>query len=146
MLRAGTVWMVVAVFGLLFESSTAVGGELLAWQNDLATAQELSIKTGRPLLIFVTTASCTFCRKMEQNTWKDDAVNDRLQTRFVAVRLDAAKNPELAARLGVEGFPTTLIYGTDQRLLGQFVGYAPPDRVRATLDQLLAPPGLIPAR
>ncbi len=136
------VRVVVAVsafvlFGFGITPSMSRGEERLPWQNDLATAQELSQKHGRPLLIFVMTKNCSFCTKMEQRTWSDDAVNQRLQTAFVPLRLDAGKHPELAAQFGVEGFPTTLIYGTNRKLLGHFVGYAPPDRVLQTLDQLL---------
>jgi thioredoxin-related protein len=137
MLRTLFYCTVVAIFGLIVEISSVLGGESLAWQNDFAKAEELSMKHGRPLLIYVTTANCPFCRKMERLTWPDDAVNERLQTRFVPLRLDADKYPELAAQLGVKGFPTTLIYGTDRKLLADFVGYAPPDRVLQSLDQLL---------
>jgi protein disulfide-isomerase len=131
---------VVVLIGLGSAPSMSRGEERLPWQSDLATAQELSLKHGRPLLIFVMTKNCGFCTKMEQKTWSDEAVNQRLQTAFVPLRLDAEKHPELAAQLGVEGFPTTLIYGANRKLLGHFIGYAPPDRVLQTLDQLL-PPG-----
>ncbi len=128
----------LVLMGVGITPSMSRGDERLPWQNDLAVAQELSAKHGRPLLIFVMTKNCGFCTKMEQKTWSDETVNQRLQTAFVPLRLDAEKHPELAAQLGVEGFPTTLIYGTNRKLLGNFVGYAPPDRVLQTLDQLPA--------
>lgn len=138
MLRARVGWTLMAVVGLFVECSSGWGGEPLLWQNDLAQAQSLSWTHDRPLLIYVTTAGCPYCRRMEQQTWPDDVVHQRLQTRFVPLRLDAENHPELIAQLGVKGFPTTLIYGTDRRRLAEFVGYAPPDRVLRTLDQLLA--------
>lgn len=139
-----SVRIVIAVTALVLMGfgitpSMSRGDERLPWQNDLATAQELSVKHGRPLLIFVMTKNCGFCTKMEQKTWSDDAVNQRLQTAFVPLRLDADKHPELATQFGVEGFPTTLIYSSNRKLLGHFVGYAPPDRVLQTLNQLLTP-------
>lgn len=127
----------LVLMGFGITPSMSRGDERLPWQNDLATAQELSVKHGRPLLIFVMTKNCGFCTKMEQKTWSDDAVNQRLQKALVPLRLDADKHPEIAAQFGVEDFPTTLIYGANRKLLGHFVGYAPPDRVLQTLDQLL---------
>jgi thioredoxin-related protein len=134
-LRNAVLTVVVLLVGAGF--TTVSGGERLPWQSDLAVAQELSVKHGRPLLVFVMTKNCVYCRKMEQNTWANEAMHERLQTEFIPLRLDADKHPELAAKFGVEGFPATLIYGSNRRLLGQFVGYAPLDLVLQMLDQLL---------
>ncbi len=137
MLRARVIGAIIAVVGFVSQGPASLAQERLDWQSDLMAAQKLSQQHGRPLLIFVTTSNCGFCRKMDQRTWSDETVKERLQTAFVPLRLDADRHPEIVAQLGVAGFPTTLIYGADGKLLGHFVGYAPPDRVLPTLDQIL---------
>lgn len=137
MVRATVIWAIITAIGFVSRTSATLAEERLAWQHDLIAAQKLSQEHGRPLLIFVTTSNCSFCRKMEQKTWAEETVNERLEAAFVPLRLDAGKHPETAAQLGVAGFPTTLIYGADGKLLGHFVGYAPPGRVLPTLDQIL---------
>ncbi len=124
-------------FGLILFASVAGAADVVPWQRDPDVAQQLSAKQGRPLMIYVTSARCPYCRKMEQNTWTDEAIAQRIHERFVPLRLDAERHPDLVRKLRVEGLPTTLIYGPDGKLMGQFSGYAPPSRVGATLDQLL---------
>lgn len=123
--------------GLILVASVAGAADVVPWQRDPDAAQQLSAKHGRPLMIYVTTASCPYCRKMEQNTWTDEAIAQRIHERFVPLRLDAERHPDLVRKLRMEGFPTTLIYGPDGKLMGHFAGYAPPARVGATLDHVL---------
>jgi thioredoxin-related protein len=86
------------------------------WDRGLEEARG----SGRPVLVDVYTDWCGWCRRMEADVYSRPEVRDYLSRKFVAVKLDAeAPDParyegrtftsrSLAARFGVNGYPTTI--------------------------------------
>jgi thiol-disulfide isomerase/thioredoxin/YHS domain-containing protein len=77
-------------------------GWLTDFDAALAEAQELK----RPLLIHFYTDWCGPCRQMEQNVLHRPEVLDEIRRKVVAVKLNAEKSPNIAARYNVDAFPT----------------------------------------
>ena len=120
-----------------------VGRELLAeppavgWQVSAAHAQTLARQTGRPLLVYVGSADCVYCRKL-QTTWADPGVR-RTLARFIPLYVDASRSPELASQLKARMLPSVLVLTPEGRLLTRQDGYQAPAAMRRFLTDAPRP-------
>ena len=80
-------------------------------------------KTGRPVLIDFYTTWCRECRKMEETTFSDPAAMRVLASRFVPVRVDAEKQPALASKYKIFGYPTFVVTDASGNAVAMKVGY-----------------------
>ena len=86
------------------------------WDRGLEEAKN----TERPVLVDVVTSWCGWCKRMDADVYSRPEVREYLAKKFVTVRIDAeAADPAryegkaltsrtLAARFGVNGYPTTV--------------------------------------
>ncbi|MEQ8208558.1 MAG: thioredoxin family protein [Lacipirellulaceae bacterium] len=78
--------------------------------------------TGRPILMFFTAEWCTFCHQMEDDAFRNAAVQ-ALASRFTCITIDADAEPKVCRKFGVSGFPTIQLFSPDgqplQRLKGR---------------------------
>lgn len=139
--------IVLAIFavGLLvvngFKTQADDGGN---WQDDITwtdasvTADKIE-EGGKPVYVFVSTEWCTYCKKMKNETFTDDRVQEFLNERFVNItinpELDGTANftgeelsyRDLAKKLGVNGYPANFFFAADGTFLGGQPGYLPPE-------------------
>jgi thioredoxin-like negative regulator of GroEL len=80
-------------------------------------------KTNRPILVFVTSQSCPHCTKMLGETYQRAAVRQFVADSFETVFVDRTEQPELAAKLRVRWYPTTLVVGPDNQVIDMIEGY-----------------------
>jgi len=85
------------------------------WDDDvLRVAQQ----ERRPVLLFIVASWCRFCRDMEATTWTDPAVQAALAEHVIAVRVDKDDRPDVDARYGQGGWPSTVALSPDGEMLG----------------------------
>ena len=85
------------------------------WDDDvLRVAQQ----ERRPVLLFITASWCHFCRDMEATTWADPGVAAAVAEHAIAVRLDKDDRPDIDARYGQGGWPSTVVLSPDGETLG----------------------------
>jgi thioredoxin-related protein len=114
--------LVVAVVALgLWGGSVAAQG--VQWRHDYSTARREAAETGRPLVIDFGTRDCFWCRKLDTTTFRDPAVGEVMNTRFIPLKVDAEREAALADALGVEGYPTIVLADADGRILDALSGY-----------------------
>ncbi|MBS0261112.1 MAG: thioredoxin family protein [Planctomycetes bacterium] len=117
---------------LLFCMICALAGSARAdevavkWQPTVKAAVNLAQREERPLLVYVTSVHCTYCRKLERTTWADPKVMRALDADFVSIKLDAAKHQKFVDRMGISAYPTTLLLTPDGDLIRRIEGYVPP--------------------
>jgi thiol-disulfide isomerase/thioredoxin len=107
------------------------------WTADWDTALARARRESRPVLVTFVTSWCPYCTKMRDETWRASSVLDRLAD-VVPVRLDAEREPALAARYGIEGFPVQLLLSPDGAVLGRADGYQTPRQLLDWMDRSLA--------
>lgn len=122
-----------------------------------------SLRTERkPLLVFIQTSWCKFCKMQEHTTFADKDLTQELNRKFYLLRLDAESkadilflgrtypfNPngyhELAETLakgnGEITFPTTLLFSENLQLLKRYSGYVGPEELKSVLRNYLRKPG-----
>lgn len=115
----------------------------VAW-TDFGTGLDRARGEGKPVFVSFETGWCGYCKKMNKTTWKHPEVIERLG-RIVAVRVDAEETTErngfrgdrLAARYGVNGFPTMILLDADGQVIDRTGGYQEPRQLLAWLEQSL---------
>jgi len=80
-------------------------------------------KTNRPILVFATAPSCPHCVKMIGETYRSPQVSRMVNESFETVYVDRLEQPELAAKLKVRWFPTTIVVGPNNKVIDVIEGY-----------------------
>jgi thiol:disulfide interchange protein len=95
----------------------------------------------KPLMLFVTTTWCGWCKKHAEENFNDDSVKALLD-KFVLVIVDGDTEPDALTKLGAtEGFPHLIFQSTSGEKLGEQVGYSPVDEFKKVVEDALAKAG-----
>lgn len=106
-------------------------------------AWKASQKSGKPVLMFVTSKKCHFCEKMIKETWSHPQIAAAVAQRFEPVAVLKESNPKLVKELGVRAYPTTIVVSPKGELSGHIRGFANPQKFASTL---LAPKNRLSAQ
>lgn len=89
-----------------------------AWQQ--ATVRQ------RPMLVMFTSNNCMYCKKMLKETYSHPAIRRMLAANTETVLAHAKDYPALVKRLGITGFPTSLLISPQGKVLTAIPGFVPP--------------------
>jgi len=70
---------------------------------------------------------CTYCKIMNKQTFIDAKIIDYLNDNFVAIRVNADKQKDVAKKYGVSRFPNTWFISEDSSSLSSQPGFIPPE-------------------
>lgn len=126
-----------AVLVLLFVASlSTVASAEIKWQRSPQVVLQSARTSGRPILVFVSAQWCHYCTKMKKETWRNPQVQQSVSQHFETLVLDGDRDDKIVNKLGLRGFPATLIYTPDGRFIEQKGGYMPPQKTLAWLQGL----------
>jgi thioredoxin-like negative regulator of GroEL len=129
------------LLALLFATSLAGGAapvRSIEFHHSIEEARKAA-KPERPMVILFGASWCGWCRKMEADTLTASKV-ETIADKFLWVKVDVDKDPELATRYGADGVPVTVVVDNQGRVLGMQGGYIPPDKFVEFLTKSLANP------
>ena len=77
----------------------------------------------KPVLLSITAAWCGACHEMDRTTYADPRVDALIRDRFIPVRVDTDRRPDINERYNLGGWPTTAFLTADGELMtgGTFV-------------------------
>src|SRR5215510_4757161 len=106
--------------------------EWLPWGTD---AFARAAREGKPVLLSITAAWCRACHEMDRVTYADPVVAALIDDRFVPVRVDTDRRPDINERYNLGGWPTTAFLTADGRLItgGTFIAV---DRMAGVLARV----------
>src|SRR5260221_1832142 len=89
----------------------------------------------KPVLLSITAAWCHACHEMDRTTYADPEVALLVGDRFIAVRVDTDRRPDINERYNLGGWPTTAFLTADGAVItgGTFV---PADRMVGVLTRV----------
>lgn len=109
----------------------------VTWQKDLRTARDLAVEQEKPLLLVFGASWCTFCHKMQRETFTDRNLAAFIEREFVSIQLDFDKDTKVVELLEIEKLPCTVVLSPQADLLLKFTGFAKADAFRKKLDAAL---------
>lgn len=112
----------------------------IKWERNFEEALRKAQKYGKPLVVDFWADWCTWCERLDQNTYADPAVVRKAQD-FVAVKVNtegSRKEVEVAVRYHVTSLPTIVFLSPEGRQLGRVNGFQGPGIFPRTLDEVQA--------
>jgi uncharacterized protein len=105
----------------------------LPWTTD---AFSRARKEDKPVLLSIVAPWCASSHEMDRGTYADASVADLVNERFVAIRIDADRRPDISERYSLGGWPTTAFLTADGHVItgGTFI---PLDRMDGVLRKVL---------
>jgi len=91
---------------------------------------------GRPILLDITGSWCHWCHVMDNTSYKDPVVIDLVNKKFVPVRVDTDRRPDVNRRYNMGGWPTTAFLDNEGRIITGGT-YIPPEQLREVLRSVL---------
>ena len=114
----------------LLRAPTAV--RWLPWS---AAAFERARVEGKVILLSLHTAWSRACHEMDAACYVDQSIAEEINNRFVPVRVDADRRPDIAERYDLGGLPTTAFLDGEGDILGGGT-VVPPQRLRDALRRV----------
>lgn len=116
----------------------------IRWQKNLHKALQKAQKENKPVLVEFMAKWCSVCRAMEDSTFSNPEVVDRVNA-FIPVRIDVDKNQTLAEKYhanarkyGGVGIPNFLFLDSEGKVLLHRIGFFAPNTFVALLDSVQA--------
>lgn len=92
---------------------------------------------GKPVLLSITAAWCRACHEMDRTTYADPGVAALIRDRFIPVRVDTDRRPDINERYNLGGWPTTAFLTADGGVLTGAT-FVPVDRMGGILTRVAA--------
>lgn len=108
----------------------------IPWRVKVQDAVSEATKSGKPLLVSVSTDWCHYCKKMDLETFSNARVADHIQKCFVPLKVNGDKDRELVRMLGVQSFPTMVILAPNMKVIGTMKGFRTPDQLNEALESI----------
>ena len=89
----------------------------------------------KPILLSISAVWCHWCHVMDETTYSDPRIIQRINERLLPVRVDNDQRPDVNMRYNMGGWPTTAILTPAGEIITGGT-YVPPDQMIALLDQV----------
>tara|TARA_B100000315_G_C14444369_1_gene526128 strand:+ start:302 stop:985 length:684 start_codon:yes stop_codon:yes gene_type:complete len=108
----------------------------IAWQYNLKAAVKTAEKLGKPVMVDFYTDWCGWCKQLDNVTYRDSKVSD-LAAKFICVKIDGDKNPDLVRKYNIRGYPHILFLKSNGSITDQIAGYADPATFVGIMEKVL---------
>ena len=108
----------------------------IAWLDWGVPAFDRARQENKPVLLSITASWCHGCAVMDRVSYTDPAVAALVDRRFVAVRVDADRRPDVNDRYNLDGWPTTAALTASGEILTGST-YLPAEALRAMLQDVV---------
>lgn len=135
-MNSGESWAEENGEGFRFSPRPNRAGDV-QWRNWTAGAFEEAEEQGKLVLLSISAVWCHWCHVMDETTYSDPDVIERINRDYVPVRVDSDKRPDINRRYNQGGWPTTAFLVPSGRAVAGLT-YAPPQQLAALLDELSA--------
>ncbi len=89
---------------------------------------ELNKKEGKKIFLYFYADRCTYCKKMEKETFNNYSVVSYLNDNFIPIKVNTDRGIKIGSDFGVKGLPTTWFIAENGERISSLPGYIPPER------------------
>lgn len=104
----------------------------MAWGEE---AFERARAEDKPILLAISAVWCHWCHVMDETSYSDPEVIERVNRNFVPIRVDNDRRPDVNARYNMGGWPTTAFLAPDGTTLTGAT-YLPAPHMQRALDEI----------
>jgi thiol:disulfide interchange protein len=126
-----SAWMIVNAFPMTSMSSQK-GIDWQPYSTGMSSAQE----NNKTVFLHFYASWCSYCTKMDKESFHNDSVVDLLKEKFISIRVDVDKQPKIAQEYNVYALPTTYFFTSKGEKLGPVPGYITRDRLLEMLNKV----------
>ncbi|SHJ79083.1 Thioredoxin-like domain-containing protein [Reichenbachiella agariperforans] len=135
------------VIGLSTILYTQAQDTAIQWYS-VEEAQAMQSSVEKPIFVDFTAVWCGWCKKMDQTTFSDEEVAEKMNASFYPVKLDIdspeqfmfggkkVTAKELAQDVGITGLPTMVVFDPDLSSHELIVGYQKKNQFLGTIEAL----------
>lgn len=123
----------------MLATPVAFAAEGIAWQSDVEAAWKRACEEDRPLLIFISTSGCRYCKMMQNISFADSGVAQVVQNGYIAASVDAKNVAWLIRDQEVTSYPTTLVILPSADIVDRIKGYLKPADLKPRLAKNAGP-------
>jgi len=120
------------------KKDTKEAAKLTAFQNlNYEKALDKAKSDKKIVMIDFTADWCSWCHKLDKETFSEEKVMKVLKQKTIAIKVDADKNPKLVQKYKVNGFPTTIFIDGEGKEVGRVVGFFPADKYLEKVNSIV---------
>ncbi|PQV62849.1 Thioredoxin-like [Abditibacterium utsteinense] len=113
------------------EGKTSSKANGIVWEADFESAMQRARAENLPIMIDFYTDWCGWCKELDRQVFPSKIVVQEAK-KWVSLRINAEKRPDVAGAYGVTGYPTIVFAEKSGKPLSVLPGFAPaPDFVAA---------------
>lgn len=116
-------------------SPRANSADQIRWRSWSEATFAEAVAADRPLLLSISAVWCHWCHVMDETTFSDKRVIERLNDAFIPVRVDNDRRPDINRRYNMGGWPTVAFLTPEAEVLTGAT-YVPPDQFLGVLDRV----------
>lgn len=128
----GWAWFILGVLFIVNPWGRPAFAEEIPWV-DYDEALKKAQTQDKPVFLYFFTRECPYCEKMDSHTLASKRVAEQLREGFISVRIDAERQPHLARRYLVRGFPTIWFLNPQGKPVYSLPGYVEPEEFTRVL-------------
>lgn len=108
---------------------------LIEWRGWGEEAFSEARETDKLILLGISAVWCHWCHVMDDTSYSDPEAAELINSRFIPIRVDTDRMPDVNERYNMGGWPTTAVLTPGGEVL---IGatYVPPDKLKETLSQV----------
>jgi len=80
-------------------------------------------QSNRPILLYITMPGCPHCEQMLAKTYHRENIEHLVCESFESIQVNSRSQPALVKALHVKWFPTTILVGTNNKVMDVMEGY-----------------------
>ena len=137
----------IALFLLLALGSSPAGAQVtvrptakpnrLFQHKSIEQGWKSAVAARKPLLVMFTSDGCVYCKKMLKETYGHPAIEKMLVGQTESVLAHANNYQALVKKLGIRGYPSTVVVAPDGKVLEFMEGYVEPRAFAQRVHPLL---------
>jgi uncharacterized protein YyaL (SSP411 family) len=108
----------------------------IAWRPYGVEAFSEAREQGKLILLSISAVWCHWCHVMDETTYSDPTIIQRINQQFIPIRVDSDQRPDINQRYNMGGWPTLAVLSPEGETLTGGT-YIPPEQLLPLFDQVI---------